>query len=202
MTEQTAPRRGRLVAVVVAALVTLAALVVGWSATGTAPRYDQVRVDAPAASAKPESKPVAVDIPSIGARSSLVELGLNPDRTLQVPPVSQPMQAGWYAKGPTPGEPGPAVIAGHVDGRGQKGVFHRLHELQPGDAVDVQREDGSTARFAVQRVAQVPKKGFPGQQVYGATPDAQLRVITCGGSFDPQAHSYTDNVVVFAKLVE
>jgi sortase (surface protein transpeptidase) len=85
----------------------------------------------------PRVEPAVVDIPKIGARSTLVPLGLNPDSTIEVPPVSQPLQAGWYSLGPAPGELGPAVLLGHVDGNKQKGIFYRLKELAAGDVVTV-----------------------------------------------------------------
>jgi sortase (surface protein transpeptidase) len=147
-----------------------------------------------------KSEPVSVDIPKIGARSSLVPLGLNPDNTVQVPPVTEPLQAGWYSYGPTPGEVGPAVILGHVDGNKQKGIFFRLKEMAPGDKVAVARKDGSTANFVVTKVDRVPKDTFPTEAVYGDTAGPELRLITCGGSFDREAHSYRDNVIVFAAL--
>jgi sortase (surface protein transpeptidase) len=147
-----------------------------------------------------KSEPVSVDIPKIGARSSLVPLGLNPDNTVQVPPVTEPLQAGWYSYGPTPGELGPAVILGHVDGNKQKGIFFRLKEMAPGDKVAVARKDGSTANFVVTKVDRVPKDTFPTEAVYGDTAGPELRLITCGGSFDREAHSYRDNVIVFAAL--
>lgn len=145
--------------------------------------------------------PAEVVIPKIGARSTLVPLGLNPDETIEVPPVEQPMQAGWYVHARAPGEPGPAIILGHVDGNSQPGVFHRLKELAPGDDVDVTRADGSTVRFAVVRVDQVPKERFPTDAVYGDTPDPVLRLITCGGVFDRSARSYQDNVIVYATMI-
>ncbi|HKS47938.1 MAG TPA: class F sortase [Amycolatopsis sp.] len=141
-----------------------------------------------------------VDIPKIDARSSLVSLSLNPDQTVEVPPVSAPMQAGWYSYGPAPGEPGPAVILGHVDGDHQKGIFFRLKELVPGDQVSVSRKDGSTVRFVVTKVDQVGKDSFPTEGVYGDTAGPELRLITCGGSFDRAAHSYRDNIIVYAAL--
>jgi sortase (surface protein transpeptidase) len=146
------------------------------------------------------SEPTALDIPRIGARSTLVPLGLNPDGTIEVPPVSTPRQAGWYAYGPTPGELGPAVIVGHVDGNKQQGIFYRLKELAPGDEVSVSRRDGSTVRFVVTKVDEVAKGAFPSDAVYGNTPDAELRLITCGGSFDRTAHSYRDNIIVYAAV--
>ncbi|HEX2134216.1 MAG TPA: class F sortase [Actinophytocola sp.] len=141
--------------------------------------------------------PVEVRIPAIGATSSLMPLGLNPDRTVEVPPVDEPMRAGWFTGGPAPGEPGPAVLLGHVNGGGRPGIFARLAELEPGDEVLVRRTD-DTVRFTVRRVDQVPKTEFPADAVYGDTPGPELRLITCGGAFDEDAGSYRDNVIVYA----
>jgi Sortase domain len=146
------------------------------------------------------SRPLWIDVPGIGARSSLVPLGLNADRTVEVPPVDQPMQAGWYEHSPAPGQTGPAVILGHVNGGGQDGVFARLHELGPGDEIRVGREDGKVARFVVDRTEQVPKTRFPTEAVYGNTAEPQLRLITCGGTFDESADSYRDNIIAFATF--
>ena len=149
----------------------------------------------------PHSDPVSVDIPKIHAKSSLIPLGLNPDQSIQVPPVSTPLQAGWYTKGPAPGDLGPAVILGHVDGGGQEGIFFRLHELTQGDQVFVARKDGTTAKFVVDHVDKVSKDSFPTDQVYGNTSDAELRLITCGGTFNRATGNYVDNIIVYAKLV-
>jgi sortase (surface protein transpeptidase) len=114
--------------------------------------------------------------------------------------VSKPLQAGWYRLGPTPGEVGPAVLLGHVDGNKQKGIFFRLKELVPGDRVTVSRMDGSVVPFVVTKVNQIDKDEFPTQAVYGDTAGPELRLITCGGSFDRAAHSYRDNIIVYAVL--
>jgi LPXTG-site transpeptidase (sortase) family protein len=142
-----------------------------------------------------------MDIPSIGVHSALVSLGLNPDRTVQVPPVTTPMQAGWYKYGPTPGEIGPAVILGHVDGNKQPGVFYRLHELAVGAEVRVRREDGRTITFQVRRTEQVAKDTFPTDTVYADTSEAELRLITCGGTFNRTTHSYLDNIIIYATML-
>jgi sortase (surface protein transpeptidase) len=147
-----------------------------------------------------KSDPVSVDIPKIGAKSTLVPLGLNPDNTVEVPPVTQPMQAGWYSYGPTPGEVGPSVILGHVDGNKRKGIFYRLKEMAPGDKISVARKDGSTANFVVTKIDQVAKDTFPTDAVYDNTVNPELRLITCGGSFDRAARNYRDNIIVFAIL--
>ncbi|WP_436492698.1 class F sortase [Actinokineospora sp. HUAS TT18] len=151
---------------------------------------------------EPVAEPASITIPKIGAESTLVPLGLNPDQTVEVPPVTQPMQAGWYRLGPRPGDVGPAVVLGHVDGGGKPGIFHRLRELAAGDEVRVSRADGSVALFTVTRVEQIAKKEFPTDRVYGETDAAELRLITCGGSFDAAAKSYRENVIVYASLSE
>lgn len=139
--------------------------------------------------------PTRVRIPSIGVDSSLEALHLDAKGEL-TPPVDFD-RAGWYAEGAAPGDVGPAVIAGHVDSRTGPAVFYRLHELRPGSTVEVTR-GGGVARFRVISTSRHPKARFPTDQVYGPTPDAQLRLITCGGVFDPAARSYADNIVVFA----
>ncbi|HET6393574.1 MAG TPA: class F sortase [Blastococcus sp.] len=146
----------------------------------------------------PGSPPVRVQVPTIGVDSGLLDLGLQADGTLEVPPDGT--SAGWYTDAPTPGELGPAVIAAHVDWEGQPGVFHRLRDVRPGAEISVLREDGTTAVFLVTTVEQFAKDEFPTQTVYGDIDHAGLRLITCGGSFDGSARSYVDNIVVFAEL--
>jgi sortase (surface protein transpeptidase) len=146
----------------------------------------------------PKSPPIRMEVPSIGVDSSLLDLGLQDDGSLEVPPDGT--SAGWYTGAPTPGELGPAVIAGHVDWDGDPGVFHRLRDLQPGEEISVFREDGTVAFFRVTRVEQFAKDEFPTETVYGDIDHAGLRLITCGGSFDGAARSYDDNIVVFAEF--
>ena len=147
----------------------------------------------------PESDPLEVSIPTIGVRSTLVELGLyDKNGSMEVP--KEGAVAGWFSRGAAPGALGPAVIAGHVTWDGAPAVFHRLGTMRRGDQVTVTREDGKTAVFTVSRVARFPKSQFPTRAVYGAIDHAGLRLITCGGSYDTARNSYLDNVVVFARL--
>jgi sortase (surface protein transpeptidase) len=118
---------------------------------------------------------------------------------MAVPPAGYPV--GWYDRSPTPGELGPAVLAGHVDWAGEPGAFYGLRELLAGDEVVVDRADGTTATFHVDRVEEHAKDDFPTDEVYGDIDHAGLRLITCGGSFDEDTGDYEDNVVVFASLV-
>jgi hypothetical protein len=143
--------------------------------------------------------PAVLSIPTIGVSTPLLELGTNSDGSLQVP--GDPDRAGWFTGGPRPGEAGPAVIVGHVDSWRGPAIFYRLRELQPGDEVVVERRDGTTARFAVRGAQAFPKSGFPTDAVFGPTPGAALRLITCHGAFDRARDSYVDNLVVFTTLV-
>ena len=142
--------------------------------------------------------PVRVAIPATSVAGDLVDLGVD-DAGALVPP-SDFAQAGWFAAGPVPGDVGPAVIAGHVDSRSGPAVFFRLEELAPGDTVQVTRSDGRDVDFRVTRVAQYPKTDFATEEVYGPTTGPELRLITCGGTFDRSRRSYLDNVVVYAVL--
>jgi Sortase domain len=146
----------------------------------------------------PASPPLRLTIPSIGVTTRLLRLGLEADRSMQVPVDFD--RAGWFAKGPTPGQVGPAVIAGHVDSRTGPAVFYRLRELRAGDTVQVERADGTRLRFVVEDARRYPKTSFPTAAVFGPAPWAALRLVTCGGDFDRSAGSYRDNLVVFARL--
>jgi sortase (surface protein transpeptidase) len=153
------------------------------------------------APAEPVAAPVSLSVPAIGVTSDLLKLGLNDDGTVQVPPLGPNDQAGWYERGPAPGAVGPALLLGHVDSAAAgPGVFFKLGAMKPGDEVEVTRADGTVAVFAVDRVERHPKDDFPTIEVYGDTPDAQLRLITCGGAFDKSARSYEDNIIVFATM--
>lgn len=143
--------------------------------------------------------PASVSILSIGVQTRLVRLGLNADQSLQVPRSGA--FAGWYTKGAAPGEVGPAVIVGHYDSVDGPAVFYRLSELQPGQSVQVGRADGTVVTFAVDRVKRFSKGEFPTDEVYGRVNRPELRLITCGGSFDYDTRRYRDNYVVFAHIV-
>ncbi len=152
----------------------------------------------PGAVQLPPSDPVRVRIPALGTTSPVVELGLDGDGAMEVPPAADPV--GWYTGSPTPGELGPAVLAGHVDWAGEPGAFAGLARLLPGEPVVVERADGSVATFTVDRVEEHAKDDFPADRVYGDLDHAGLRLITCGGDFDRDGGDYPDNVIVFASL--
>ena len=143
--------------------------------------------------------PVRLWIPKIAVSTPLVRLGRLPDGSLQVPKEWD--RAGWYDGGPRPGQPGPAVILGHVDSTSGPAVFYRLIKLRPGDIVRVGLANKRILAFRVQQIARYPKDKFPTQAVYLPTLERELRLITCGGSFDEAVRHYRDNVVVYATLI-
>jgi sortase (surface protein transpeptidase) len=145
------------------------------------------------------SVPVSLRIPAIGVSAPLTKLGLNADKTVQVP--TKYGEPGWFRLGPTPGQVGSAVILGHVDDKTGPAVFYRLRFLKPGDKVDVSLANGVVAHFAVKSVAKYTKKAFPAQQVYGSHGFSALQLVTCGGDFDARAGSYLSNIVAYTTLV-
>jgi len=194
----------RRVSVAVAAL-TVALTLAG---CGSAADPKPAAAPAPVTSSIPVTKPfkglrpTSVKIPKIGAESSLLAVAVNTDGSISVPSVHTPMQAAWYKLSPVPGDVGPAIVLGHVDGDKKPGIFYKLKDLAPGDEVDIDRSDGRKLKFVVDRVTQVPKDTFPREAVYGNSDRPELRLITCGGAFDHAEHSYKDNIVVYANLAD
>ncbi|PTT68509.1 sortase domain-containing protein [Arthrobacter sp. HMWF013] len=164
-----------------------------------APAADPPAQDPPAVMAA--SVPATLAIPSIGVRTDLLHLGLEDNGSLKVPEdTGNGAPASWYDGSPTPGERGPSVVLGHVNALGgHQGVFADLRKLTAGAEINVSRADGSTAVFTVERGALYPKNEFPTLEVYGNTPGAELRLITCDG-YDPATGLFDDNYVVYATL--
>ena len=147
------------------------------------------------------SVPVSLSIPAISVSSKLMRLGLGGDGTMQVPPLfAKPSEAGWYEYSPTPGQVGPSVIVGHINTYQGPSVFYRLGAMRPGEEVNVGLADGTTAIFRVTGVRAYSKANFPSGTVYGPTSNAALRLITCGGDFDPTTGHYLGSTVVYAAL--
>lgn len=147
--------------------------------------------------AKDVANPTRVRIPAIKVNSRIIPLKLDRKGKLIAPKRFD--VAGWHKSGPEPGEKGVAVIAAHVDSKSGPAVFYRLRELKAGHKITVNRADGSSLTFTVYRVARYPKNNVPNKLVYASGGGAQLRLITCGGTFDRARRSYRDNIVVFAR---
>jgi hypothetical protein len=166
-----------------------------------APVADPVPRSSIAAAVLVSSRPTSIDIPRIGVHADVGSVGLTAAGVMEVPAAPHYDQPAWYRYSPSPGALGPAVIVGHVDSKHGPSVFFRLGALRAGDRLSVRRVDGQSARFVVRDVRRFPKDKFPTSLVYGDTADAELRLITCGGSFDRSSRHYRENVIVFASLV-
>jgi sortase (surface protein transpeptidase) len=165
------------------------------AATSEATSEAAVPADTSSPEAASVAKPVRVVIPAIDVDADLVALGLNDDGSMEVPDFGL---AGWYEPGPRPGDPGPAVIAAHVDSVRGPDVFFRLRDLTTGDKITVEYADRSDTTFVVSESEQQLKDDLPVERIWNDTDDAVLRLITCGGEFDTAARSYLSNLIVYA----
>lgn len=147
----------------------------------------------------PHSRPVKLTIPAIGVTSYVGRLGLQKNGQVQVPTSTHIV--GWYIDGPTPGQVGSAVILGHVDSYLGPGTFFNLKLLKAGNTISLVLADGAVTRFAVTKVVQYSKTGFPDRLVYGSNGTRSLQLVTCGGTFNRATGSYESNVVVFSHLL-
>ncbi|MFC7977532.1 class F sortase [Streptomyces cinereoruber] len=196
-----------------AAVLLLAALagLTGCSAGGGEPaaappaRVTETAAPAPKADPVPvrplaRSLPVRVRMASTGVDAGpVLELGLAADGTVEVPSVADADRIGWYDKGVTPGETGPAVLIGHFDTARGPAVLKDVSRARAGDEIAVTRADGKTAVFRVRELEQVDKDSFPTAKVYGDTTRPELRLITCGGELT--GGHRPDNIILYADLV-
>lgn len=170
------------------------------SASAPAPTRTQLPAADSRGAAGGASTPVSVSIPSIAVASDLVRLGIKEDRTVEVPEDAG--QAGWYERGTSPGQPGSAVILGHVDSTEGPAVFYRLRELDRGAHVLVTLADGTTETFEVTRLETIRNDEFPAQRIYAGTPRRPtLALVTCGGEYDADRGGYQSNVIAYTEHV-
>lgn len=164
---------------------------------GSTPPATSPSTTPPSSGAGPSDRPVRVKVPDLGIDAPVILLGLDQDQALEVP--GNATDTGWWTGGSVPGTVGPAVLAGHVNYKGQAGVFQEIGRMEPGDRVEVTLDDGTATAFVVDRVEQHAKDAFPTDAVYGPTPGSELRLVTCGGDFDESSGHYDDNIVVYAR---
>ena len=107
--------------------------------------------------------------------------------------------AAWYAPGPSPGQPGSAVLASHVAYEGRLGVFLELRRIEPGARVRIDYNDGSTRWFIVTARRNFSKPDLPVADLFRSGGAPGLALITCGGQYNEKTRSYSDNVVVYAR---
>jgi len=169
-----------------------------WEARASAHGYVAVSTTKPLA----RSLPRLIWIPKIKVWAPIEARGLRPNGTAVLPSLNHPLITTWFDRGPAPGQRGTTAIFGHVDShKVGPAVFYKLGLLRPGDLVYITLEDRRVAIFRVYALAMYRKSSFPTTVVYRYTRAPTLRLITCGGRFDPRTHHYLSNVVAFALYV-
>lgn len=144
-------------------------------------------------------RPSRLIVDGISVDAEVWPIGLDANRALAVPRRAD--VTGWWSGGFAPGEVGPTVIVGHYDSKTAPGVFARLKDVEEGELITVEQNDGSAYFYRVVQVDRLKKTAFPTDRVYGATPASTLRLVTCGGKFDRKTGHYVDNVIAYADLV-
>lgn len=168
----------------------------GSAAGDDLPLFDHgsARLEDQVAAAK--AVPSTLQVADLGIDAPVSQIGVAPDAQLEVP--TEAGTVGWYRHGVSPGQPGSAVLAGHVDYEGRPGVFIRLGQLNPGATITVGYDDGTQRSFTVVARQQYAKAELPTESLFNQTGDPMLVLVTCGGDFDGDARTYRDNVVVYA----
>lgn len=143
------------------------------------------------------TRPTRIVIPTAQVNAEVIDIGVTKTNNLDVPPNYY--QAGWYKYGPLPGNPGNAVIDGHVDNGGKvAGPFKNLRNAKVGDEITVQMSDGSNVIFVVTDASVSSYLKFPKETVFRGDNTSVLKIITCHGTFLPAADTYDQRLIVTA----
>jgi LPXTG-site transpeptidase (sortase) family protein len=147
-----------------------------------------------------ELQPTRLIIPSLEIDAPVESVGQTEEHRMGIP--SGVEEVAWYNLGPQPGEPGNAVMAGHLDDvRGRPAVFWRLDELQPGDEILVRYSDEHEVRFAVTSVEAYDADSAPMERIFGVDFERDLNLITCDGEWNAQNKLYEKRLVVYARRI-
>lgn len=147
------------------------------------------------------NEPRQIALPALDATGCVQKVGIDQQGAIAAP--TNVHLAGWYIHSAVPGEQGVSIIDGHVRGRYADGIFIKLGQLRPGDALRVQLGDMSWRDFTVMR-----NDTYPAAQAAEELPRQlegtvkQLTLITCGGSYDQRTKTYDKRVIVRAALAQ
>jgi len=157
---------------------------------------------APAPPAAPGRTPLPkrIKIPAINVDAPVIQVGLEPSGIMASP--DDAAIVGWYELGPRPGESSNAILAGHVDWKGEIGVFSELDTLKIGDAIEVESAPNVSYKFVVESIEQYSTDNAPLDEIFGGTPQSIITLITCGGIYDAIRQEYNDRIIVRARKVE
>lgn len=143
-------------------------------------------------------KPARLRIPDLGIDTLIESVGL---RNGQMDVPGNIWDVSWLNTSPWPGQVGNAVIAGHKDSVHGSAIFANLDRLQPGNKVFVSDASGLELTFEVQEVQSFGLDQAPMLRIFGPSPERQLNLITCDGTFITQQHSYDKRLVVYTKQI-
>ncbi|WP_371678412.1 class F sortase [Streptomyces sp. NBC_01276] len=209
MSEAKASPGGRLLTFAAWSVLVLVLWVWGKEITGVPPAAAPGGAGGPVGPGLPAPRvplsaamPARIDVPAMGVQAPVIARGLDADGAVEPPPYELPGTVGWWGAGPAPGAAGTALMVGHVDTRSKPAVFFGLSTLRPGEKIRVARADGTIAEFTVEDVRVYERAGFDPHKAYGPRVKgrAELRLVTCGGTYDKAARQYSANVVVSAYL--
>ena len=146
-----------------------------------------------------QKKPILISIPALSVASYVLPVSAF-NGVMEIP--EDISNVGWFIGSAPPGDTeGATVLVGHRDGVDSgKGAFYGLSTLSEGDLVTVKTEFGEQLSYQVQSIETVDKKRIPqiAAQVFSATGDPRLVLVTCGGSYVREAGGYQANVIVTA----
>jgi sortase (surface protein transpeptidase) len=155
----------------------------------------------PSLTSQPVEVPVSLQIPKLNLQATIEQVGMDKQGRMDVPKNAD--NVGWYNLGYKPGDKGSAVMAGHLDkASGAPAVFWNVSKLHPGDTILVTEENGKRLTFSVSKVTNYPYNDFPLQEVFGASDEARLNLITCQGTWNKTTGNYSHRTVVFARLTQ
>lgn len=147
----------------------------------------------------PKENPVRLLIPSLKIDANVQTTGVNAKGNMGVP--TNFTDVAWYKDGTSPGQPGSAVIDGHVDnGLGLDGVFKHLAQIQVGDSVYVKTKGGTELHFVVTDIQNYPYDAVPDEKIFNAQDGQHLNLITCEGAWVAGQKTYDHRLVVYTTL--
>ncbi|MBC2179833.1 class F sortase [Listeria booriae] len=128
--------------------------------------------------------------------AEIKEVGTDADGRMYIPDGLQDVY--WYKFGPSPGDKGNAIIAGHRDWGGELGLFQYLEKVKIGEKITIEYGDKTAQKFVVKSrnsysVSDVPKDTMNTQK------GNKVTLISCTGSFDKDKDGYQSREVVILE---